>query len=141
KLSAEVTHNHPQGIAGAESVAAAIFLLRTGENKADVRSYIAKSFGYDFSRSLAEIRKNYTFDISCQGSVPQAITAFWEAQSFEDCLRKAISIGGDSDTIAAIACSLAEACFPIPKDIITEALNRLDKEILEVYKEFLRRKK
>ena len=141
KLSAEVTHNHPQGIAGAQSVAAAIFLLRNGKTKDEVRNYIRGVFNYDFRQSIEDIRPNYTFNESCQGSVPQAMTAFFEATDFEDCLRKAISLGGDSDTIAAIACSIAEAHYEIPAAIITEALKRLDQEILVVYQEFLRRKR
>lgn len=139
KLSAEVSHNHPLGVAGAQSVAAAIFLLRKGESREQVRDYITKTFGYNFKFTIEEIRPTYTFDISCQGSVPQAMTAFWEAQNFEDCIRKAVSIGGDSDTIAAIAGSMAEAYFAIPQTMVTKALEYLDDELLTVYKEFLRR--
>ena len=141
KLSAEVSHNHQQGIAGAQSVAAAIYLLRTGKDKEEVRNYIRGVFGYDFRRTLDEIRPDYTFNQSCQGTVPQAMTAFWEAENFEDCIRNAVSLGGDSDTIAAIAGSIGEAYYEIPESMIVEAVNRLDKDILEVYDEFLRRKR
>lgn len=139
KITAEVSHNHPFGIAGAQSVAAAIFLLRTGKAREQVRDYITKTFGYSFQYTIEEIRPAYTFDISCQGSVPQAMTAFWEAEDFEDCIRKAVSIGGDSDTIAAIAGSMAEAYFEVPQSMAAKAIEYLDTELLTVYKKFLRR--
>lgn len=102
KASAEVTHNHPEGIKGAQAAAAAVFLAGTGMEKADIRAYLQKNF-YALDFTLDEIRPSYRFDVSCQGSVPQALTAFLEGDSYEDTVRNAISIGGDSDTIAAIA--------------------------------------
>lgn len=110
-----MTHNHPEGIKGAQAVAAALYLLRSGTDKAAVQTYLSRF--YDLNFTLDEIRPTYQFEVSCQKSVPQAINAFLEADSFEDTIKTAISIGGDSDTIAAIAGSLAEACYPIPSDL------------------------
>ena len=102
KLTAEVTHNHPEGIKGAQATAAAMFLASTGSSKADIRTYVEREFGYDLSRSCDEIRPDYHHVESCQETVPQAITAFLESADFEDALRTAVSLGGDSDTLAAI---------------------------------------
>jgi ADP-ribosylglycohydrolase len=111
KKTAEVTHNHPEGIKGAQAVAAAIFLARSGERKQEIKSYIERTFQYNLSQSLDSIRKWYEFDVSCQGSVPQAIIAFLESGDYEDAVRKAISIGGDSDTIACITGGIAQAFY------------------------------
>jgi len=105
KQSAEVTHNHPEGIKGAQATAAAIFLARTGQDKAAIKEYIEKTFGYPLSRPLDKIRPTYFFDVSCQGSVPQSIIAFLESDSYEDAVRNAISLGGDSDTSHRITVS------------------------------------
>ena len=110
EASAEVTHNHPEGIKGAKAVAAAIFLARTGKSKEEIRSHIEENY-YPLTRTLDEIRKNYRFDESCQGTVPEAITAFLESTSFDDAIRNAVSIGGDSDTIGAITGSIAWAYY------------------------------
>ncbi|WNJ18359.1 ADP-ribosylglycohydrolase family protein [Pontibacter sp. G13] len=107
--SASVTHNHPEGIKGAQAIAGAIWLARHGKTKAQIRFFLEHAIGYDLSFTLDEIRPEYRFDVSCQGSVPQAIVAFLEAKDFEDAIRNAISIGGDSDTIASMAGALAEA--------------------------------
>ena len=109
RLSAEVTHNHPEGIKGAEATASAIFLARKGESKEGIKSYITKEFGYDLDRKLSDIRKTYTFDGSCQGTVPESIICFLEGTDTEDTIRNAISLGGDADTMGAIAGSIAEA--------------------------------
>ena len=106
KASAEVTHNHPEGIKGAQAVAAAIFMARSGNTKEDIRRYISENF-YPLNRNLDEIRRDYGFDESCQGTVPESIIAFLESNSFEDAIRNAISIGGDSDTVGAITGSIA----------------------------------
>lgn len=106
EASAEVTHNHPEGIKGAKAVAAAIFLARTGRSKEEIRSHIEANY-YPLTRTLDEIRKNYRFDESCQGTVPESITAFLESTSFDDAIRNAVSIGGDSDTVGAITGSIA----------------------------------
>ncbi len=127
RASAAVTHNHPEGIKGAEVVAECIFRLCQGEGKAGVKA-CAESY-YNMSFTLDRIRSNYRFDVSCQGSVPQAIQAFLEGESFEDVIRLAISIGGDSDTIGAIAGSLAEACYPIPEELRSWALEKLPRMI------------
>lgn len=129
ELSARVTHDHPEGIRGAVCVAGCIFLLRQAADKEAVRAYASRF--YDLGFTLREIRHTYTFNASCQGSVPQAIVAFLEAEDFADAISGAISIGGDSDTIAAIAGSLAEVIYPIPADIIDAVTGRMDGVLLE----------
>ncbi len=131
--TAAVTHNHPEGIKGAQATASAVFLARTGHSKVDIKSYVETTFGYDLSKTLAEIRPTYRFDVSCQRSVPQAITAFLEATDFEDAIRNAISIGGDSDTIACIAGGIAEAFYGgVPAAIAQETRQRLDDRLRQV---------
>ena len=129
KATAEVTHNHPEGIKGAVATAVAIYMARTGSNILEIQDYINKHY-YKIDFKLDEIRDNYTFDVSCQGSVPQALEAFFESTSFEDAIRNAISIGGDSDTIAAITGGIAEAYYGIPSDIRSHALTFLADDIL-----------
>jgi len=135
--SAAVTHNHPEGIKGAQATAAAIYLARTGKSKAEIKHYIETTYGYDLSQSLDEIRPGYKFNESCQETVPEAITAFLESTDFEDAIRNAISLGGDSDTLAAITGSIAEAAYPVPTEITQEALDRLDVPLLEVIHDWL----
>jgi ADP-ribosylglycohydrolase len=137
KKSAKVTHNHPEGIKGAQAVAAAIFLAKNGSSKNEIKEFIENKFYYKLDKSLEEIRPSYSFDVSCQGSVPQAITAFLESNEFEDAIRKAISIGGDSDTIACITGGIAEAYYGgVPGDIIKFVMSKLDKNFLKVIKDF-----
>ncbi len=137
KKSAEVTHNHPEGIKGAQATTAAIFLAREGQDKDAIKRYIEDTFGYDLHESIEEIRKYYRFDVSCQGSVPQAITAFLESANFEDALRKAVSIGGDSDTIACIAGGIAQAYYGgVPEDITEQVFEILDDRLGNVTREF-----
>ena len=137
KRSAEVTHNHPEGIKGAQAVALAIWMARQGEGKAAIRHAIEKQFGYDLSRDCDFIRQVNKFDETCQGSVPEAITCFLESVDFEDCIRLSISIGGDSDTIACIAGGIAQAYYrDIPNWIITETKARLPQEFLEILDRF-----
>lgn len=131
----EITHNHPEGIKGAEAIAVAIYLARTGSNILEIRDYINDNY-YQMNFKLDDIRTNYTFDVTCQGSVPQAIEAFLESKSFEDAIRNAISIGGDSDTIAAVAGGIAEAYYGIPTDIRKHALTFLDERLLKILLEF-----
>ncbi len=119
EITASPTHNHPEGIKGAQSVAGAIYLLRTGHDKDYVKDYISMTFNYDLDRTLDSIRPGYTFHVSCQESVPEAFIAFLEGTSYEDTIRNAVSIGGDSDTIAAIAGSMAEVIYPIEKELST----------------------
>ena len=114
RLTAEVTHNHPEGIKGAESIAAAIFLARTGHTKEEIKEYIANEFHYDLSRTCDEIRPHYFHNETCQKTVPEAITAFLEGESFEDVIRVAVSLGGDCDTLTCIAGSIAEAFYGVP---------------------------
>jgi ADP-ribosylglycohydrolase len=136
--SAGVTHNHPEGIKGAEATAAAIFLARTGYDKDSIKSYIQSSFGYDLKPTLDEIRPHYEFNDSCSGSVPQAITAFLESTDFEDAIRNAISIGGDSDTIACITGSIAEAFYGgVPPEIAEWVLSKLDEQLWLVTDKFM----
>ncbi|MDR0656714.1 MAG: ADP-ribosylglycohydrolase family protein [Treponema sp.] len=119
KKSAEVSHNHPEGIKGAQAVAAGVFLARKGKTKKEIREFIAKTFGYNLDRTLDEIRPGYEFDVSCQGSVPEAILAFLESDDFESAVRLAVSIGGDSDTIACVTGAIAEAFYgEIPAEIV-----------------------
>lgn len=121
----EVTHNHPEGMKGAEATAVAIYLARIGETIPEIRKYIEDHY-YKMESSIDEIRKTYEYDVSCQGSVPQALLCFFESTSFEDAIRNAISLGGDSDTIGAICGGVAEAYYGIPEDIREKALTYLD---------------
>ena len=137
---AEVTHNHPEGIRGAQATAAAVFLARTGTGKDDLRADLERVFGYNLSEQLDHIRDGYGFDISCQGSVPQSIIAFLESDSYEDAIRNAISLGGDADTMAAIAGGIAEAFYGgVPEHIRVAALDRLDPSLLAVADAFTAR--
>lgn len=135
--SAAVTHNHPEGIKGAQAVALAIFLARNKESKESIKQEITTRFNYDLERKLDDIRPNYRFDVSCQGSVPESIIAFLESNDFEDAIRKAVSIGGDSDTIACISGSIAEAFYSgIPDNIKKEATERLTEPMIQVINKF-----
>jgi len=137
KRSAEVTHNHPEGIKGAQAVALAIWMARQGEDRDAIRQAIEKQFGYDLSRTCDFIREMGKFDETCQGSVPEAITCFLESTDFEDCIRLSISIGGDSDTIACIAGGIAQAYYrEIPDWIVEETRARLPLEFLEILDRF-----
>jgi ADP-ribosylglycohydrolase len=132
-----LTHDHPEGIKGAQAVAAAIYLGRTGTSKQEIKSYVAGNFGYDLSRSCDQIRPDYTFDVSCQGTVPQALTAFMESCDFEGAIRLAISLGGDSDTLACITGAVAQACYGgVPEPIAGTTLNFLDEPLRRVTLEF-----
>ena len=136
RWTAEVTHNHPEGIKGAEATAAAIYLARTGSDKDGIRSYIIKEFGYDLSRTCNEIRPSYRHVESCQGTVPEAITAFLEGTDFEDVIRTAVSLGGDCDTLTCIAGGIAEAFYGIPDEISAEGYKRMSKDMQEVLGRF-----
>ena len=132
KLTADVTHNHPEGVKGAQSIAAAIFLARTGKSKADIKAYVEQQFGYDLNRTCDEIRPTYHHVETCQKSVPEAIIAFLEGTDFEDVIRTAVSIGGDSDTIADMAGAIAEAFYGVPEELKQECRNRLPEELREI---------
>ena len=137
KRCAEVTHDHPEGIRGAQATAAAVFLARQGESKAKIREVIQDSFGYDLSRSIADIRPTYSFDVSCQGTVPEAIIAFLDSTDFEEAIRLAISLGGDADTLACITGGIAEAFYGgVPAAIAEEAMARLDDDLRDTVVRF-----
>ncbi len=139
RRTAAVTHNHPEGIKGAQAVAAAIFLARSGEKKPKIKAHIERNFQYDLSQSLDSIRGYYRFDVSCQGSVPQAITAFLESSDYEDAVRKAISIGGDSDTIACITGGIAQAFYGgVPNFIKQKVTEILDNKLNGITADFSR---
>jgi ADP-ribosylglycohydrolase len=136
KLSAEVTHDHPEGIKGAQATAAAIFLARTGSTKAEIKQYITETFGYNLSRTCDEIRPGYRHVESCQETVPEAITAFLEGESFEDVIRTAVSLGGDCDTLTCIAGSMAEAFYGVPEELKEACRSRLSEDLLAVLERF-----
>jgi ADP-ribosylglycohydrolase len=138
--SAAPTHNHPEGIKGAQAIALAVFLARAGADKAEIRREITTRLHYDLARTLAQIRPGYRADVSAQGSVPESIIAFLEADSFEAAIRNAVSLGGDTDTMACIAGAIAEAHFGgVPEPIATEVENRLPAEFLQVVERFTER--
>lgn len=135
--SASVTHNHPEGIKGAKATAAAVYLAKTGSSKREIKEYIETAFGYGLDASLDSIRPWYVNDVSCQGSVPQAIMSFLESESYEDAVRNAISIGGDSDTIACITGGIAEAYYKeIPEYIVIRVKELLPKDMKEILEKF-----
>ena len=137
KESAEVTHNHPEGIKGAQATASAIFLSRTSQSKEIIKDYITKNFGYNLDLDIEDLRKNYKFNESCQDTVPQAIFTFLVSDSFEDSIRKAIYIGGDSDTLACINGSIAEPFYGgVPEEIRSEVYKRMDSRITKITNDF-----
>jgi ADP-ribosylglycohydrolase len=137
KDCAAVTHNHPEGIKGAQSVSYAIYLARIGKNKEQIRVEISRWFGYDLSKKLKEIRSSYRFDVSCQATVPPAMISFLESDDYESAIRNAISLGGDADTLACIAGGIAEAFYgDIPEEIVGETRKRLPQEFLDIIDEF-----
>ena len=137
KKSASVTHDHPEGIKGAQAVASAIYLARKGYSKEELSEYITNQFGYSLNASIETIRPYYHFDVTCQGSVPESIIAFLEATNIEDTIRNAVSLGGDSDTQACIAGSIGEAYFgEIPDNIVIPTKDRLSEEFLEIIQSF-----
>ena len=141
RITAEVTHNHPEGIKGAEATVSAIFLARTGKSKAEIKKYIVDEFGYDLSRTLDEIRPGYRHVESCQQTVPEALTAFFEGNDFEDVVRSAVSLGGDCDTLTCIAAGIAEAFYGMPDEMQEEALSRIEDDMKAVIDRFVEIKK
>jgi ADP-ribosylglycohydrolase len=138
--SAVVTHNHPEGIKGAQAVAAAVFLARTGLAKGEIRREVSRRFGYDLDRRVDEIRPSYGFDISCQGSVPEALVCFLDSKNFEEAVRLAVSLGGDADTQACIAGAVAEAFYGgVSEAISAEVRSRLPEELRSVVRRFRER--
>jgi ADP-ribosylglycohydrolase len=137
KRSAEVSHNHPEGIKGAQATALAIFMVRQGADKAIIRSEIKDRFDYDLDRTVDGIRPGYRFDVSCQGSVPESIIAFLDSTSYEDTIKNAISLGGDSDTMACIAGGIAQAYYKdVPEYIANRVLEKLPNDLREVTVQF-----
>lgn len=134
--TADVTHNHPEGIKGAEAAASVIFMARHHASKEEIKAYVEQNFGYDLNRTAAEIRPTYQFDSSCQGTVPEAIIAFLEGTSFEDVLRTAVSLGGDCDTLTSIATAMAEAYYGVPDNLRAEVRNRIQPDMLAVVDRF-----
>lgn len=130
KLTAEVTHDHVEGIKGAQAIAAAIYLARKWQDKGIIKGYLSSTFHYDLDRTLDDIRPGYAFDVTCQGSVPEAVIAFLESDSYEDAVRKAVSLGGDADTQACMAGAIAEAFYgDVPEAFRTTALDRLPADL------------
>lgn len=136
RLTAEVTHNHPEGIKGAECVAAVIWLARHGKSKDEIRAIVEDTFGYDLSRTYDEIRPGYRHVESCQATVPEAVTAFLEGNDFEDVIRTAVSLGGDCDTLACIAGSMAEAFYGVPPQLIEKCESLVPYDMLQVISRF-----
>ena len=135
--SAIVTHNHPEGVKGAQATAAVIFLARNGKSKEEIREYVSDTFSYDLNRTCDEIRPRYTFDVSCMGTVPEAIIAFLESKDYEDALRLTISLGGDADTLGAITGAMAIAYYGEMSDEIYDyAISKLPKDLLEIVERF-----
>ena len=136
-VTAFVSHNHPEGVKGAQAIATSVFLCKQGKSKRNIKQYIEQTFGYNLNRTIAEIRPRYSFDVSCQGSVPEAIIAFLEGNSFEEVVRLAISLGGDSDTIGAMAGAIAACKYPIPDDIAIRCNNILTDDLKEIKDKFI----
>jgi ADP-ribosylglycohydrolase len=137
RIYTAITHDHREGIKGAQATAASIYLARTGSTKQEIREYVQASFGYDLGRRLDVIRGGYRFNETCQGTVPEAIIAFLESVDFEDAIRNAISLGGDSDTLACITGGIADAYYGgVPTGILEEVLARLDLDLRSVTRSF-----
>lgn len=136
KTTAEVSHNHAEGIKGAQAIASAIYLVRNNKGKDEIRKYITDIFGYDLDRTIDEIRPSYSFDVSCMGSVPEAIIAFLDGHDFESTIRNAVSIGGDSDTIGAMAGGLAQAAYGVPKAMAGYCYETLTPSLRKILDEF-----
>ncbi len=136
RVSAEVTHNHPEGVKGAQAIAACIFMARAGYDKSDIRAFVKARFGYDLDRRIADVRQTYHFDETCPGSVPEAIICFLEGNTFEEVLRLAVWLGGDTDTVACMACSIAAAVYPVPNELACKVFGLLDDRMRDIVKEF-----
>lgn len=140
RQSAEVTHNHSEGVRGALATATAVFLARSGHEKLDIKTHIEREFGYNLSERLSDIWHVYSFDVSCMGSVPQSIIAFLESDSYEEAIRNAISLGGDADTMACIAGGIAEAFYGgVPDHIRAPVLAKLDRRLSDIVQKFTER--
>jgi ADP-ribosylglycohydrolase len=131
-----VSHNHPEGVKGAQAIATSVFLAKEGKSKQEIKAYVEQTFGYDLDRATAEIRPSYHFDVSCQGSVPEAIIAFLEGNSFEEVIRLAVSLGGDSDTIGAMAGAIAACVYPIPGEMAEKCYEILTEDLRQILNKF-----
>lgn len=136
ELSASVTHNHPEAIIGAQAIACSVFLAKQGISKREIKQYVEAHFGYDLGMAIESIRPNYTFDSSAVGSVPVAIISFLQGDSLEQVIRLAISVGGDSDTIASMAAAIAACTYEIPQELEDQCLAFLDRDLLLIHKNF-----
>lgn len=136
-LTASVSHNHAEGVKGAQAIATSVFLCKEGKTKQEIKEYVEQNFGYNLNRTIAEIRPKYNFDVSCQGSVPEAIIAFLEGNDFEEVIRLAISLGGDSDTIGCMAGAIAACMYPIPDKIADKCDSILTDDLREIKDQFL----
>jgi ADP-ribosylglycohydrolase len=137
RKSAQISHNHPEGIKGAQATALAVYFARTGHGREEIRSLISRRFGYDLDRTVDEIRKVYAFDISCQGTVPEAIIAFLDSDAYEDAVRNAVSLGGDSDTLACITGGIAEAYYKgVPPFIEAKVRDLLTSDLAQILDQF-----
>lgn len=136
-MTASVSHNHPEGVKGAQAIAACVFLCKEGKSKQEIKDCVEKLFDYDLNRTIEGIRPNYEFDVSCQGSVPEAIIAFLEGNTFEEVVRLAVSLGGDSDTIACMAGAIAACCYDIPQDIAERCDVILTEDLREIKDSFI----
>ena len=136
-LTASVSHNHPEGVKGAQAIATSVFLCKEGKSKQEIKEYIENTFYYNLNRTIAEIRPRYDFNESCQGSVPEAIIAFLEGNSFEEVIRLAVSLGGDSDTIGAMAGAIAACCYEIPQYISDKCNAILTEDLREIKDNFI----
>ena len=138
KIIAEVTHNHPEGIKDAQAIAAAVFLTRQGKSKEEIREHLETTFGYDLHRTIDGIRPEYTYDVSCMGSTPEAIIAYLDSHDFESTIRNAVSIGGDSDTIGAMAGAIAQAAYEMPKALAGYSYGLLTPTLRHILDDFER---
>lgn len=136
-LTASVSHNHPEGVKGAQAIASSIFLCQQGKTKLEIKEYVEKTFNYDLNRTIDEIRPRYGFDVSCQGSVPESIIAFLEGNTFEEVIRLAVSLGGDSDTMACMAGAIAACLYPISDDLAMMCHERLPEDLKEINDRFI----
>lgn len=136
RRSAEVSHNHPEGIKGAQAIASAIFLAREGRSKEEIRDYIEQTFGYNLHRTCDEIRPTYQFNMTCEGSCPEAIVAFLDSTDYESAIRLAVSLGGDSDTIACMTGGIAAAFYGVPDHIIEQAMEYIPDDMMEIINKF-----
>lgn len=136
KATAEISHSHPQGIKGAQAIASSIYLALNGKSKEEIKEYVEAEFGYDLHRSCDDIRPTYRFDVTCQGSCPQAIIAFLDSNDYESAIRLAVSLGGDSDTIACMTGGMAAAFYGVPDDLVVKAREYLSEDIIQTIESF-----